>query len=792
MKDAQSEKIDSLLTPIPGDTSSSAIPALQWYAHINPHALSKQLFEHSANGRVRLKLCAEQDYLFSTSYCERVDENCVSWRGLLPTSPDIRACLSVVARPGETTALAGYLFTGSSSLSLETLADGKIRIFTPTTIADTAAQPPCCSGYSHHHVPASAAEYSMPDAAIASQYASLSATPATPAVIRLLAMYPEKTLGTVGGQTQLEAKLLLGASLASEAFANSRINARVEMVFQQENALKGTAKNQGVMGYVEQSLQEPELASRIEAALTTHNADLAVLVTGMSPDGMFGYTPVIPEPPTTVGLALKSRIFAVALKYKIYPDHPGELDLMGERNTLTHELGHALGAKHDRITQPDYSGLDPKYDYVRGYVPDDQSFTTVMGYPRKAWGATRLNYFSGPELSYHGRALGVPTGQPYAADSASFLRLSTQVVSTYKGAKAPHPDLCTLSLTVTPDLAGMLMVDAPGPYRKGSVVKVRAIPRAGSFVFQGWELNGKPVGDGKPAMQVKMDGDQMITARFDAGEARHTLTFSASEPGAVKSVTTSPKPDADAKYADGTTVSVTLQDTNPRYQADHIWALLGWEVDGRYAGNGPELTLRVDGDHTVKAMVGKRKHRLAWRSIPDDARELLYVAGYADVEPVFPVPDTPAHVAEGQPFRFIASGNFDHWRVDGKESGSHFHELNLDCRADTRVEALFKGWDVALKLRLRTNYFDVYPEKNEYKPWVSWAKKPHEINVSSLMALHFDTGREQTYWITPQTPVTLVAFGAKHITLDGKTVTPGDSVRFIMQNATDIYVEYSK
>ncbi|WP_048961477.1 hypothetical protein [Enterobacter bugandensis] len=791
MKSSLYSGLDSLLTLFPLNETLSSTSVHEWFAHINTGALHQQLFDAPENGLVRLQLSDSQDYLLTTSFCERVNEHCVSWRGSVPGTPDVRVYLSAVARPGETTALAGYLSTGTSSLSFDTQADGTVSIRIPATGRNSLSARTCCSG--HSPVQVSSAENNVLAEAVTSEYASLSAAPAESAVIRLLALYPQKTLDETGGQTPFEAKMLLGASLASEAFANSRINARVEMAFQQENDLKGTDKDQGVIGYVDQVGQSPALAKRIEDALSTHKADLAVLVVGESPNGIFGYTPVIPEPPTTTGLTLKSRMFAVALKWKPYMAQPGEMDLIGDRNTLTHELGHALGAKHDRFTQPDYekdAGLDPKYDYVRGYVPDDHTFTTVMGYPGKTWDAVRLNYFSGPELEYHGRALGTPVGQPYAADAASFLRLSTQVVAKYKGAADPHPNLYPLTLKSDPDLAGVLQVDAPGPYLKDSVVNVKATPRAGSFVFKGWMLDGKPVGGDEPTVPVKMDQSHTLSALFDTGQARHAITVRASDPG-MMSVNIYPKPDVDGKYADGTTVSVdTLNESgNP----DKDWALLGWLVDGRYAGNGPELFLRVDGNHDVTALVGKRQHQLTWRTIPDNARELLYVAGYADVAPSYPEPMTPARVADGQPFRFVASGDFDRWRVNGKDTAEHFHELSLECLVDTRVEALFNGWEKALKLTVRTNYFDIYPDKTDFSPWISWAKSPDMVDYSPLMAYSADTGAEQIYWISPQTYLTVDAATGekpKGISVDGKQRVPGDRVSFVMQHATDVFIEY--
>ena len=75
--------------------------------------------------------------------------------------------------------------------------------------------------------------------------------------------------------------------------------------------------------------------------------------------------------------------------------------------TLTHELGHNLGAHHDWYVNND-AGAFP---YSHGYVNVKRRFRTVMAYyaacaDRRVW-CRRIPFFSNPSLRLEGKALGV-------------------------------------------------------------------------------------------------------------------------------------------------------------------------------------------------------------------------------------------------------------------------------------------------------------------------------------------------------------------------------------------------
>jgi hypothetical protein len=71
--------------------------------------------------------------------------------------------------------------------------------------------------------------------------------------------------------------------------------------------------------------------------------------------------------------------------------------------TFHHELGHNMGLSHDR----DNAGASSR-PYAYGYRTPNNQYRTVMAYAP----GTRVNYFSNPNISFGGLALGNPVNHP--------------------------------------------------------------------------------------------------------------------------------------------------------------------------------------------------------------------------------------------------------------------------------------------------------------------------------------------------------------------------------------------
>jgi len=98
--------------------------------------------------------------------------------------------------------------------------------------------------------------------------------------------------------------------------------------------------------------------------------------------------------------------------------------------TFSHEIGHNLGARHDRATDG-YVGS--RYSNF-GYITPSKRYRTVMAYSAPCGSSIcpRLNFWSNPKLRFNGEPLGVATPANRSANNARELNRSTGRVSRYR------------------------------------------------------------------------------------------------------------------------------------------------------------------------------------------------------------------------------------------------------------------------------------------------------------------------------------------------------------------------
>ena len=105
--------------------------------------------------------------------------------------------------------------------------------------------------------------------------------------------------------------------------------------------------------------------------------------------------------------------------------------------TFVHELGHLMSARHDWATD---STDNAPYTYNHGYIVPSKTARTIMAYPDNCpVDCPRIGYFSNPELMYNGEALGIPEGQPNAADNRKTLNNTAPTVANFRQHVTPVP-----------------------------------------------------------------------------------------------------------------------------------------------------------------------------------------------------------------------------------------------------------------------------------------------------------------------------------------------------------------
>ena len=156
-----------------------------------------------------------------------------------------------------------------------------------------------------------------------------------------------------------------------------------------------------------------------------HHADLVSIQVNKRQDPFCGMAYAMDPPDST---------FAPSA-YSVVDDLCGWI-----RMSTLHEMAHNMGAFHDRITDGQVgAGGSPHFDHINWATKE----ATIMAEPRSSGcvGCARLFYFSNPRNSFYsdGSPMGVPSGDPNAADNAFWLNQTGSIVSSFEPPTSGRP-----------------------------------------------------------------------------------------------------------------------------------------------------------------------------------------------------------------------------------------------------------------------------------------------------------------------------------------------------------------
>lgn len=489
------------------------------------------------------------------------------WTGVVEGSRD---SLVTVVRRGDTT--AALVSSPEGTYTLNTAADGTQtlrQVSEAKSDADLVLTPPRSPAASG--APGPGAGPSV-------------AADGTP-VVDVLVGYTPAAAAEAGGTAAIEALAALSVSTSNDAFAASGVTVRF--------ALAGTWQSSGASGDASSTTLNQltsttdgsydDLAARRDAV----GADLVSLLT--TSGGSYCGVAWFPGG-AAYGYSVVAQGCAV-----------GNL-------SFPHELGHNLGATHDRYVESS-SYFPGAYGYVN--LPD--RWRTIMAYNNQCAAAgfncTRIARFSNPDVFYGGAPTGIPASQANGADNRAVLNSSVAgTVAAYRTPAAAVPGAPTAFAATQPGEAGTVAVTWEPP------------ASAGSSAVQGYQL----VLDGSPAVDsVGPDVRTFTYAGLQPGTTHRVEVRAVNASGAGLSAGLDVTVKTGASSAPGAPTALTGSATTTT-------ATLGWAppVDD---GGAPVAGYRVAREGLAPVLVGAAVRSYTFSGLAAGSNHSLSVAAVNEV-----------------------------------------------------------------------------------------------------------------------------------------------------------------
>jgi hypothetical protein len=237
--------------------------------------------------------------------------------------------------------------------------------------------------------------------------------------IDVMVVYTAAARAEAGGTTAINNQVDLGIAETNTSYANSGVTQRVRLVYKGEVTYTETGNIDTDLA----RLQNPSdgYLDEVHTLRNTYGADIVSL--WVADGGGFcgiGYLM------TTVSSAFASYTFNVVTRSCATGNY-----------SFGHEMGHNMGAHHDRYV----SSENGAYPYSHGYVASNGAWRTIMAYANACGGTCpRVQYWSNPDVTYtDGQAMGVPEGSPQAADNRKTLNNTAYTVANFRQASPPPP-----------------------------------------------------------------------------------------------------------------------------------------------------------------------------------------------------------------------------------------------------------------------------------------------------------------------------------------------------------------
>ena len=244
------------------------------------------------------------------------------------------------------------------------------------------------------------------------------------ALIDIMVVYTDDARVSTGGTTNMVNLINLAVSETNTGYSHSGINQRVRLVHTEEVSFDESGFNwQTVLG---QLTNTDGVIDQVKTWRNTYAADLVVMIVNDTTYCGIGWLMNPSYTNDSVGFSLVSRTCATGYY------------------SLAHEMGHNMGAHHDRYTTSE-PGM---YSYSHGYQFPDNSYRTIMAY-NCSTGCPRINYWSNPDVYYGGVPTGVVNTAPNSADNRLTLNNTANIVANFRQSSTIPIAPTNLAVTAT-------------------------------------------------------------------------------------------------------------------------------------------------------------------------------------------------------------------------------------------------------------------------------------------------------------------------------------------------------
>ncbi len=342
---------------------------------------------------------------------------------------------------------------------------------------------------------------------------------------------------------------------------------------------------------------------------------------------------------------------------------------------FAHEIGHNLGAAHDRANSGGIPGL---FSYSYGYqnTSADPFFRDIMSYECAGAPCPPQPYFSNPNIRVFGRPTGVAAPAANSADAAATFVLSTPIVANYRP-RNPNPDP-----SLVPVLSALPRSTAVPRAGGTYTVTVRATAPWLARTGDSWIPIGEVTGTGDAEVVVRIPPNNVIGNRsgqilFSPADNSNSILTQANFTQEGVQATFSPRSVTTASGPVSGQTRLTLSDESFSWTAAPLPAGQNWFSFSPSSGTGsttitysaaanPSTTFRGSGISLGNG-VGFGFSQYNYVITPNAAAVTLPAAGGSATIPVSPNPDFGHWMAAA-----FSPGN---WLTATPDSASQFRTL---------------------------------------------------------------------------------------------------------------------